>query len=149
MIVSVYDYRTIWLGSLGTCLICQKPVALHYWYGAWRLVPRRQAMESQNSDSGHCTRVVPSGRVGPARRNCVAEVLEGAWRLAAREIRQAIWNQVPPSDARGALSGFGCIIGSWGGFLHNFGWVLCCDALAGGLVTSVTCIGITRGHSRL
>jgi len=71
------------LRSLRTCLICQKPVTQCYWYGAWQCGVARQAIKSQNSGSDHCTRVVPGGRVGLARRNCVVEVLEGALRLAA------------------------------------------------------------------
>jgi len=47
----------------------------------------------------------PSGGRG------VAEALNGTWRLAAREVRQAIWNQVLPSDARGTPGGFGCRVG--------------------------------------
>ena len=31
----------------------KKLVALHYWYGAWRRVTSRQAIETQNSGSGH------------------------------------------------------------------------------------------------
>jgi len=68
------------LRFLRAYLKCQTPVALRYWYGAWRRGTSRQVIESQNSGSGHCTRLAATldlpGNVG------VAGVLEGAWHLA-------------------------------------------------------------------
>jgi len=48
--------------------MCQKPVALRYWYGACRHEASRQAIDSQRSGSGHWTRTAPGGRVGSARQ---------------------------------------------------------------------------------
>jgi len=35
-----------WLGSIRTRLICQKSIALRYWYGAWRHGASRQAIDT-------------------------------------------------------------------------------------------------------
>jgi len=35
-------------------------------------------------------RVALGGRVGSAKQNCVAEVLEEAWRMAVREVHEAV-----------------------------------------------------------
>jgi len=65
------------LGSIRTRLMCQKPVALCYWYGAWR----REAIDNQLSGSGQWTRWhlewAPPGGSG------VAAALEAVRRLAA------------------------------------------------------------------
>ena len=52
------------------------------------------------------TKLVLPGDRGATR------VLERAWHLAMRDARQAVWNEVPPGDARGAPGNFGCRVGS-------------------------------------
>jgi len=55
---------------------------------------KRQAIEFQNSGSGHCLRVTPGGRVGSAKRCwCGRRTVRRSgtkFRLATREARQAV-----------------------------------------------------------
>ncbi|QCE04753.1 hypothetical protein DEO72_LG8g2793 [Vigna unguiculata] len=65
--------------------------------------------------------MAPGGKVGSAGRKRNGKRTVRRWRLAAREVRQAVWNQVLSNDTRGVLGSFGCRVGSRGGFLHSFG----------------------------
>jgi len=76
-------------------------------YNAWRRGASRQAVGSQNSGSSHCQHEAPGGRVEFARRWRNREDSVGAWRLVVWDARQAVWNHVSSSDARGTPSGFG------------------------------------------
>ena len=68
--------------------------------------------------------------------------------MATQGDHQAAWNQFPPSDASDALGGLGveldCDEDSTRLWIEVF-----MRCLAGGPVTSATCIGVTSGHSRL
>jgi len=55
------DYVLCVWGSLEPEQKCQKPIILHYWYGAWRRMMSRQAVVIQNSSSGHWISVAPGG----------------------------------------------------------------------------------------
>ena len=46
------------------------------------------------------------------------ELVPGNWQRKGS--RQAVWNQVPPSDARGAPGGSGVELVCKEGFLHSF-----------------------------
>jgi len=63
--------------------------------------------------------MAPGGKVGSAGRKRSGKRTVRRWRLAAREVlqaarevRQAVWNQVLPNDTRGAPGSFGCRVGS-------------------------------------
>jgi len=139
----------VWLRFFEIYLKCQKPVGLRYWYDAWWHGVSRQAVGSQNSGSGHYLRVALGGRIGPARR----------WRSDRASIRCLApsgvryqpdgLDQILPSGVRGAPGGFGAELMHEEGFLRSFRWCSRCNALVRGPVTSVSCIGVTRGHSRL
>jgi len=94
-------------------------------------------------------RVAPGGMVKSAKRWRCSDDVVGAWRLAVCDARQAVWTQCPPSDVGCALGSFGSVMVHEERFLHSFRWCSWCEAFAGGLVTSVTRIGVTRDQSRL
>jgi len=86
----------VWLGSLRDQFKCRETSssALQAWFlVAWA---SRQADGTQISGSGHCWRVAPGGREGPARRNGTAETLMARWRLAVRGRCARRWWQVVP-----------------------------------------------------
>ena len=129
------------LESLKTWGKCQKSVASRYWYDAWWRGARRQAIESQNSGSGHYLREAPGGVVQFAKRWQSGRA--PVWCLALGGVRCPPGSLEPGFTWRRERHArrFWCSVGVWGGFLHSFRWCSWCDALAGGPVTSATCIG--------
>ena len=130
----------VWLRPIRICFKCQTPVALRYWYGAWRCRVGRQAVGSQNSGSGYYLREAPGGGVQSARRWQSGRV--PVWRLAPGGVRCPPGGLEPDSAYRCEMRArrFLCSVGVWGGFLHGFRWHSWCNALAGGPVTSASCI---------
>jgi len=79
---------------------------------------------------------------------CRTRLGQWAWTRRRQVSYQAIWNQTAPSDVCDAPGDFRSRAGSRGGFYTTLDGGL--EAmLFWGPITSETCIGVTRGHSRL
>jgi len=98
-----YNLCVVWLGSFWTYVKCQKPVAVRYWYGAWRHGASCQAVESKISGSGHYRCEAPGGKVESARRWRCSEGF--CWRLAVCDACQVVWTRfrLAAWDARQAV----------------------------------------------
>jgi len=109
--------------------------------GAAETLTMRWCLAARERCTRRWWRVASGGMVKSARRWQCSDDAAGAWRLAVCDARQAVWTQCPPSDVGCALGGFGSVMVRKERFLHNFRECSWCDALAGGPVTSASCIG--------
>jgi len=118
-------------------------------YGIAEILEVQWRLATQDRCARRWRRVAPDGVVEFTRRWRCSDDAAGAWRVAVCDARQAVWTQCLLGDVGCAPSGFVSVMVHEERFLHSFRWCSWCKALAGGPVMSVTCIGVTRDHSRL